>query len=432
MSLEIVVIGLNHRSAGVDVRERFALTSSCLDTALQLQINEKTNGNSLYLKECIVLSTCNRVEIIALGQGNLADWIHAQWAEVKHEEIDALTPYTYVLNGIKAIEHVFTVASSLDSMVLGEPQILGQLKEAYRLAVEAKTTGPVLNRLMHKAFSVAKRVRTETAIAANAVSISYAAVELAKRIFNNLQEHSALLIGAGEMAELAATHLLQAGIKTLYITNRTFERAYALANQLHGEAIPFDTIAERLQDVDIVISSTGSPEPILCANDVRCALAQRLGRPMFCIDIAVPRDIAPDVNTLDDVYVYDIDDLKEVVEENLAGRRDELSKALIIVRHEVALFDVWLNSLSLQPTIVDVVNHFETLVADVFTQLDKYKTHLDPALVESLQQVQHQLVRKLAHDPLMYLKRSHEDHDTRHMDVTRRIFNLDKDRLERR
>jgi len=432
MSLDLIVVGLNHRSAGVDVRERFALSPACLDTELCLQTRGSSDAPDFYLAESIVLSTCNRVEIIAFGQGDLAAWIHEKWAQAKHEDIASLIPYTYVYTGIEAIKHVFTVASSLDSMVLGEPQILGQLKEAFRLAVQAKTTGPVLNRLLHKSFSVAKRVRTETAIAANAVSISYAAVELAKRIFNDLREHSALLIGAGEMAELAATHLLQAGIKHLYITNRTFERARLLAEHLQGEAIAFEAMSETLKHVDIVISSTGAPEPILCAADVQDILPYRLGRPMFCIDIAVPRDIAVDVNTLDDIYVYDIDDLKEVVEENLAGRRDEASKAIGIVHQEVVHFELWLQALALQPTIVDVVGHFEQIVADVFSQFDKHLALLDATKQISLQQVRHQLIRKLAHDPLIYLKRSHEAHDARHVDITRRMFNLDKDRSERR
>ncbi len=432
MNNNLLVLGLSHRSASVDVRERFALQKGELEALLNVQRSAPEGIFESVIKECIVLSTCNRVEIIAYGEGDMAASLRKKWGKAKGEKAEELLAYTYEYTGKKAVEHVFTVAGSLDSMVLGEPQILGQLKEAYRFAVQAKNTGPILNRLLHKAFSVAKRVRTETGIAASAVSVSYAAVELAKRIFNNLSEHKALLIGAGEMAELAARHLLQAGINHLYISNRTFERAKALALQLRGEAISFDEIVPSLHDVDIIISSTGATEAILKAVDIAPILPKRAGRPMFFIDIAVPRDLDPDINNFDDVFVYDIDDLKDVVEENMTSRRDESQKALSIVHEEVENFEKWFYSLALQPTIVDLIQHFEHCFDTAFMEIEEKFSKDDQQLAQLLQKARHKLVRKLAHDPLTFLKKSHEPQENRHVDALRRLFNLDKDRENRR
>lgn len=241
-------------------------------------------------------------------------------------------------------------------MILGEPQILGQLKTAYRNAVEKGVARVIVNRLLHKAFSVAKRVRTETAIASSAVSISYAAVELARKIFTDLSNHRALLIGAGEMAELAATHLLSAGVRDITVVNRTLAKGEELARQFKGRAMPFEELHQALLETDIVISSTGSPTAIIRARDMKDVLRQRRHKPIFFIDIAVPRDIDPDINGLDNIYLYDIDDLKEVVEENLAGRQQEAQKARTIVTEEVNAFMRWRDGLALQPTIVALLD----------------------------------------------------------------------------
>ena len=337
MEQQIYLIGLNYRTAGVEVRERFALTDHCSkDTwAIPLRPSGENDSAETTLDEALILSTCNRVEILAVGQGDVPGLILEAWASAKNRKAVELAPYVYIHKGREAIAHLFTVASSLDSMVLGEPQILGQLKGAYRKATLAGTTKTIINRLLHKSFSVAKRVRTETGIAASAVSISYAAVELAKRIFGDMGQYQAMLIGAGEMAELAATHLIQAGISNVKVANRTYQRAKELAAEFKGEAVPFEHLFEHLADVDIIISSTGSPEAIIRARDIKDVLKRRKYRPMFFIDIAVPRDIDPDVNNVDNVYLYDIDDLKEVVEENLAHRRVEAEKAQGILAESV-------------------------------------------------------------------------------------------------
>ena len=351
-----------------------------------------------------------------------------RWATARGTDPEELRPYVYIYKNMDAVRHLFSVASSLDSMILGEPQILGQLKSAYRKAAACHATGVILNRLLHKAFSVAKRVRTETAVASSAVSISYAAVELAKRIFGEMQHHKAMLVGAGEMAELAATHLLQAGVDEILVANRTFSRGEELARQFNGRALPFESLASHLTEVDIIITSTGSPDPVIRARDIRGVLKARKNRPMFFIDIAVPRDIDPDVNGLDNVYLYDIDDLKEVVEENLATRRDEAQKAAEIVDEEVDIFRQWLCSLDVQPTIVDLIQHGENAAHEEVARTLKRLGHVDDATREAIEVMALALVRKLNHDPIMFLKRGtmSQEGSAPRISLMRRIFNLDR------
>lgn len=426
MDRDIYLIGLNHRTAAVEVRERFALTQHCTPENWAIPCSDGVT-------EVLILSTCNRVEVLVSGTGDVPGHVLEHWAQSCDRYRDELEPYVYIHKGDDAIRHLFSVASSLDSMVLGEPQILGQLKDAYRKAVQNKSTGIICNRLLHKAFSVAKRVRTETAIASSAVSISYAAVELAKRIFGDMHERNAMLVGAGEMAELAAAHLLQAGIHNILVANRTLERGRELAQQFKGEAIPFSSLTARLADVDIIITSTGSPEAIIRAKDIQEVLRRRKYRPMFFIDIAVPRDIDPDVNGLDNVYLYDIDDLKEVVEENLATRRDEATKAREIVDEEVESFNLWLKSLDIQPTIVHLLQRSERIVADELARTFKRLGDVDDETREALEIMAASLVRKLNHQPITFLKHGTmaEDGVAPRIGIMRRIFNLDNDRPER-
>lgn len=420
MDCEIVLIGLNHRTAGVDVRERFALTGNCDPDTWALPCLGP-------LREAMILSTCNRVELLATGQGDLASQMLASWASARQGSAEELAHYIYTYKGLDAVRHLFSVASSLDSMVLGEPQILGQLKNAYRKAAANHSTGVILNRLLHKAFSVAKRVRTETAVAASAVSISYAAVELAKRIFGTMQEQTALLVGAGEMAELAATHLAQAGISGILVANRSPERARELAIRFGGKAIEFAGLATALEHVDIIITSTGSPEPVIRARDIRSVLRKRRNRPMFFIDIAVPRDVDPDVNALDNVYLYDIDDLKEVVEENQANRRDEAVRAAQIVEEEVAAFGHWLSGLDAQPTIVDLINRGERAAAEELARGLRH-IRLDEGQRQAVELMLNALVRKLNHAPLTFLKDAMHDEGVDSagtIALVRKIFALD-------
>lgn len=420
MESDIYLVGLNHRTAGVDVRERFALADHCDQEHWALPCE----GG---IHESIILSTCNRVELLATGQGDVAGQMLNCWANARGAGIEDLQPYIYIHKSLEAVRHIFSVASSLDSMVLGEPQILGQLKTAYRKAVACRATGVILNRLLHKAFSVAKRVRTETAVASNAVSISYAAVELAKRIFGDMHAHKVLLVGAGEMAELAAAHLLQNGIDEIFVANRTFSRGQQMAKQFHGRAVPFDKLTELLTTVDIIITSTGAPEPVIRARDIRAVLKTRKNRPMFFIDIAVPRDIDPDVNALDNVYLYDIDDLKEVVEENLANRRDEANEAMKIVNEEVNFFAKWLTGLDAQPTIVALIQRGEQIAQEEISRTLRRIGDHDLKHRAALEAMAGALARKFNHDPIMFLKRgsmSREGSNAR-ISMIRQIFNID-------
>lgn len=427
MEQEIYLIGLNHRTAGVEIREAFALAGRVTPENPVVPLE---NG----IHEAIILSTCNRVEIIVTGVGDdIPEKVLAYWAGERGRDVEELRPYVYIHKGQDAVLHLFSVASSLDSMVLGEPQILGQLKEAFRTAVKRNSTRVVLNRLLHKAFSVAKRVRTETAVASSAVSISYAAVELAKKIFGDMHEHSAMLIGAGEMAELAAAHLVNSGIQKIFVANRTMERGRELAKQFRGEAIFFEDLFNRLTDVDIVISSTGAQTAILRAKDIQHLLKLRKNRPMFFIDIAVPRDIDPDVNNLDNVYLYDIDDLKEVVEENLSQRREEASKARAIVDEETNSFGTWLHSLDLQPTIVELYQRAEKITQDELQKtLHRLGGDVDEETVAALEAMLHSVVKKIHHEPICFLKRRYEEEDAgqRYIDYTRRMFDLDHEAVD--
>ena len=423
MKRHIHLIGLNHRSAAVDVRERYALAGFCGPECWAIPQEEG-------IEESLILSTCNRVEVLVAGWGDkLAQHALESWAAACGRQAAELDAYLYKHQDEAAVRHVFTVASSLDSLVLGEPQILGQLKEAYRQAADGKKTGTILNRLLHKAFSVAKRVRTETAVASSAVSISYAAVELAKRIFGNMSGYTAMLVGAGEMAELAAMHLLQAGIQRILVANRTYERAVELAGQFNGEAVVFGRLFDRLTETDIVITSTGAQEAIIHAHDIKEVLKRRRQRPMFFIDIAVPRDVAPDVNSLDNVYLYDIDDLKEVVEENLANRRDEAAKAHHIVHEEVGAFMRWIAQLHTQPTIVGLIRRGERIVEEELGRTLRRLGPVDDTTRDALRAMALAMARKFNHDPLDFLKNGGmaDEAPLERIHLMRRMFRLDDD-----
>lgn len=425
MNQEIYLVGLNHKTAGVDIRERFAL-SDCDPVATGLV------GDKGAVSEAMILSTCNRVEFLVVGddEADIRAKVLRFWADHCGQPLADLENHTYCHVGDKAVDHLFTVASSLDSMILGEPQILGQLKTAYRNSVEKGAAKVIVNRLLHKAFSVAKRVRTETAIASSAVSISYAAVELARKIFSDLTNHRALLIGAGEMAELAATHLLSAGVRDITVVNRTLARAEELAKQFNGRPMPFDELNQALLETDIVISSTGSPTAIIRARDMKEVMRQRRNRPIFFIDIAVPRDIDPDINVLDNVYLYDIDDLKEVVEENLAGRQQEAAKAKGIVAEEVVAFMRWRDGLALQPTIVALLDQGERIARkELRKSIKQLGPDPDPQMVAVLERLARSLCHKIYHEPISYLKRRSQEEGSaqRFIHNARRMFNLDEE-----
>jgi len=361
----ILLLGVNHKTTPLAVREQLAMGNGYEQPLHSLR-------GIAGCKECYLLSTCNRVEILVVAQEDAQ--VEAQIAKLLFG--DSVAPeqyqdYLYIYRNDEAVHHLFMVSTSLDSMIVGEAQILGQLKEAYRHAAELKYTGPVLNKLLHKSFSVAKRVRSETLIGASAVSISYAAVELAKKIFGNLQDKNVLLIGAGEMAELAAEHLVGQGVHKVVVANRTLSRAMDLAKRFNGTAVSLDELFSQLEQADIVISSTGAPNIILHKQDVKPIMRARRNEPIFFIDIAVPRDLDPKLNDLDNVYLYDIDDLHNVVEINKSERDKEAIKALRIVDEESLKFQSWLDNLSVVPTItalrkkrmISVISNWKELCA---------------------------------------------------------------------
>ncbi len=405
---QIIIVGMNHNTAQVEIREKFSLAPLCKPEEEAFK-----NSFSDICSELFMLSTCNRVEMMSIVDCedvniDLAKQaLIERWAKIKNEDAKELECHIFSFTGNEAVKHLFAVASSLDSLVLGEPQILGQIKAAYKECIEAQSVGAISTRLLHKSFSVAKRVRTETALASSAVSISYAAVELAKRIFNTISENSALIIGAGEMAELAALHLKQAGTNTIYVANRTFANAEELAEKVGGIPVSFDELHTYLIKADIIISSTGAQNTILSADDIKPIMKTRENKPMFFIDIAMPRDIEADVNNIDNVYLYDIDDLKEVVEENMEQRRNEAQKAWEIVHTETDEFLHWLQSLHSQPTIVALNQKTESLVRKEIERSMK-KLNLSEEDKEEIERMTQSIIKKVNHSPLDYLRKHHD------------------------
>jgi glutamyl-tRNA reductase len=393
-------MGVNHKTAGVEVREQLALRN-CDVPALKLL------SGLPQLEELVFLSTCNRVEVISATHDpkDAVESVMALWIGESNIDKAILDASVYVYKGEDAIRHVFKVASSLDSMVVGEPQILGQMKDAYRMAADAKTSGAILNRLLHKAFSVAKLIRTETAIANSAVSISYAAVELAKKIFGDLKGKKALLIGAGEMAELAAQHLMTNGVSRLIVANRTLSRAIELAGRLKGSAISLEEMEGALLEADIVISSTGAPGFVLTREMVGKVMRPRRHRLLFLIDIAVPRDIEPSVNDLDNVYLYCIDDLKGIVEFNKAGREKEARKAERMVEAEVIKFMSWLESTDTAPIINALQQKAEEVRQREISRSRSVLNTLTPEQQKAIDILTSSIVRKILLDPIICLKK---------------------------
>lgn len=419
--MELIVIGLNHKTAPIDIRERLAFPEDRIETALH-QVKSVPS-----LKENMILSTCNRVEIYATARETekaIIELKHflSQYHGLPIKEFDK---NLYSLVGEEAVRHIFRVASSLDSMVVGEPQILGQIKEAYNLAVESKTSGLILHRLLHRAFHVAKRVRTETKIGNSAVSVSYVAVELAKKIFGILERRTVLLIGAGEMCELAARHLISGGIEKVLVTNRTYERALTLAQEFKGEAIPFEEIGQGLKRVDIVISATNSPQFLIHHDQVSKVIKDRKQRPIFFIDIADRRDIEPRVGDIENVYLYNIDDLQKVANENIQDREKEGQKAESIVQDEVAKFVNWYHSLEVTPVIVSLREKFEEIRKKELEKTFSLHPTLSDKERQSLEALTSAIINKVLHDPLTLLKQTNEEAMADfYLDTLRTLFRL--------
>jgi glutamyl-tRNA reductase len=421
----LILLGLNHKTAPVELREKLAAIAPDPADAYQAlrQIPE--------IQEVLLYATCNRVEVLFATADPLAATPRVMAFFTSQPELAAtdLTGALYELREDEAVNHLFQVACGLDSMVLGEPQVLGQVKAAYREAANQQATGPLLNRLLHKTFSVAKKVRTETGIGGMAVSISYAAVELARKIFGDLKDKTSLLIGAGEMAELAVEHLKRHGVARLIVANRTLSRGLELAGRFGGTAVSLAELENQLLVADIVISSTGAPEIILTKDQVKGVMRRRKQRPLFLIDIAVPRDLDPAINDLDNVFLYNIDDLQGVIQANLVHRQEEAVKAHRIIEAETHKFLQWRETLALTPTIVALREKAQQIIEAELKKTLPQLGPLTPEQLKCLEVLAESIALKLLHDPFVYLKRNHHPKNrARDVDLTRRLFNLDPDR----
>ncbi|MEW6775896.1 MAG: glutamyl-tRNA reductase [Bdellovibrionota bacterium] len=422
--MEIYLVGLSHRTAPIELREKLSFPSEEIVKATR-ELKDLPG-----IRESLLLSTCNRTEILLAGDADAAagHQVAAYLSRsrgVQEQEVHAIL---YRHRGTEAVRHLFRVAGSLDSMVVGEPQVLGQVKEAYHLAAESGSCGPLLNRLLHRTFQVAKRIRSETKIAENAVSVSYAGVELARRIFGNLSNNHALLVGAGEMAELAAQHLVSSGIARMSIANRTAERAADLASRFGGYAVGWDAVDEELAKTDIVISSAAAPHFLFRKDRLETTMRERKYRPLFFVDLGVPRNVEPTVGEIEGCYVYDLDDLEAVVEENRKARLAEAEKAERIVEEETMEFFTFLNSLNVVPTIVAIQNRAEEFrKAELAKALGDFST-LSKADQERLDYLTRALVKKILHSPITALKeaeRSGEGEDV--ASTARKLFGVESE-----
>lgn len=411
------VIGVNHNSAPLDVRERLAVPETRLPEAIQQLVQQPG------VEEGLVLSTCNRVEVLT-STSQSAD-LRAFLRSYFGVSPEAIQSHLYEFQERDAVRHVFRVASSLDSMVVGEPQILGQVKEAYAVARGLGAVHSALEALLSRAFAVAKRVRTETAIGSSSVSIASVAVQLAEKIFGSLEGKTVYLVGAGKMAELAARHLIGHGAQKIIISNRTHERAVQLAEAFGGEAIPFDRLHETAGSADIILTSTGANEPIFRKEHGEKLLRGRRNRPVFFIDIAVPRNVAPEVNKLDGLFVYDVDDLQSIAGSNSTERKKEAARAEQIIETEVARFAARMKSLAVVPTILSLQEYCETIRQAEIDRVRGKLGHITPEQEAAIEAVTRGIINKLLHTPITTLKSSAADTDAATIEeMVRKLFNL--------
>ena len=400
--MALFVAGLNHRTAPVELRETLAVEE---DKLRELLRDVQDAG---VIDEVVVISTCNRVEVYGVAEVPGEARAVAFRRLCRHRGLDPATiePFLYTHLDGDAVHHVFRVSASLDSMMVGEPQILGQVKDAFALAQSCQTVGPTLHSLFTQAFAVAKKVRTETEIGRHAVSVAFAAVELARKIFAGLSGKAVLIVGAGKMSELAARHLVEQGAFPIYVANRTMARAQEMARALSGTAVPFAELATILGSVDIVITSTGAPEPVISRDMVERVTHGRRNRPLFFIDIAVPRDVESSVDTLDDVYCYDIDDLKQVVDANLRERAREAQRAESLVEREVAKFSARLSDVEVIPTIVSLRERLEGIRAGEVKKALGRLPEASPETRAALEALSTAIVNKILHAPITKLRES--------------------------
>ncbi len=422
--MEIVVVGVNHRTANVELRERLAFTPE------RAQAASKELVGQFGIQEFVVLSTCNRTEFVCVSRAS-AEVIENLYPAIAVRcgvEEKLLREHSYAYVATDAVKHLFRVAGSLDSMVVGEPQILRQMKDAYQIAAEGNTTGVILNKLFHKAFNVGKRVRTDTAIAENAVSISYAAVELAREIFDDLGGRTALLVGAGEMAELTAKHLLSVGLRSITVVNRSMANALKLAEEFRGKAAGLNELKENMITADVVIASAAAPDILINRQMMEEVARARKFQPIFLIDIALPRNIAADTRKVEGCYLYDIDDLDRVVAKNLQNRHVEAEKAELIIEEEVEKFPLYLKSLNAVPTIRQLQNKYDGIRKAEIERVIGRRQDLTPELSEKIDYLTQSLMKKFLHEPITLLKKEESGHnDGEFAAHVRQIFGLEED-----
>jgi glutamyl-tRNA reductase len=422
--MSIVIVGTSHKTAPVEVRERLAFAESRLIDAFRGVIDQKI------IHESVIVSTCNRVELIAAtphGAGHSENAVSHLYDFLKNFhgcDSSLLRKHCYNFAGEAAIKHVFRVTSSLDSMVVGEPQITGQIKEAFQRAQGADAVGHELTRLMSRAFAVAKRVRNETGIGSSAVSISFVAVELARKVFEDLKGSSVLLLGAGEMAELAAKHLLNYGANRLMIANRTYENAVALARQMSGEPVHFEDFEKRLPEAEIVICSTGAPNYLIHPDQIRRALDRRRNRPMLLVDISVPRNIDPEIGRMDNAFLFDVDDLESIAEANRAERAREASRAEEIIEAEAERFLI----AQAEGDINAVIGAFHQQVSELaFNELERSRKRLGD-LSEDQEQALRVMLNAIVNkftSPVIKQLRESEDGHSPHLSAWRDLYHRD-------
>lgn len=424
--MPILLVGLNHKTAPIEVRERLAFSDEACGESLRALVDGEV------VREGLIVSTCNRVEVLTAtndarepaGINRIADFL-SQSRQIPHSDFHL---HLYNYTDEQAVRHLFRVASSLDSMVVGEPQVLGQVRRAYSQAIEAGTAGRILSRLVHQAFRVAKRVRNETGIAASAVSISYMAVELGRKIFGSLKNSTVLLIGAGEMAELSARHLLNAGATRVLIANRTLASAQKLAADFGGQAIDYDNLAHHLAEADIVICSTAAAnnEYVVTKKMARAASETRRNRPSFFIDISVPRNVDPAISEIGNLFVFDVDDLESVVASNVREREREAERAELIVESEVTQFQQTLRALDFGPEVGALRRKMQSIARDEIT---RQRTRLGELSLEQEQAIEALLlstVNKISHPLMQLMRRSYDAGEAADVQAWRDIFGLDE------
>ena len=422
--MSIVLVGLNHKTAPVEVRERLAFSDEACAESLRALVDGEV------VREGLIVSTCNRVEILAASArqsgeetvGRLSEFI----SDARSVPVELFSGHLYTHADEAAVRHVFRVASSLDSMVVGEPQVLGQVRHAYSLAVEAGTAGRVLHKLVHHALRVAKRVRTETGIAASAVSISFTAVELGRKIFGSLKGATVLLVGAGEMAELAAQHLAAAGAARVLVANRTYETAQKLAVKFGGQAVEFGALEETLARADIVICSTGAREYIITPEMAERARGARRNRPAFFIDISVPRNVDPAVAKIDNLFVFDVDDLQSVVASNLRERGREAERAELIVESEVTQFQQALRALDIGPAVGALKDKLRRIAHEEFERQRGRLGDLTPEQERAIEALLMSAVNKISHPVIHRMRRSYDAGEETEVQAWRDIFGLEE------